>query len=150
MTKWLNSFSPLPPFFSFLSPSHLGNLRSFSNADTFIISGCDGESDEGGSKRRRSRTNFNSWQLEELERAFLSSHYPDVFMREALAVRLELKESRVAVSISRWATFTNSTLLEHHSAGDNPLREERGIKGGLLSRRRKKPSRSETSDERRY
>ncbi|PBC29361.1 Homeobox protein unc-4 [Apis cerana cerana] len=58
---------------------------------------CDGESDEGGSKRRRSRTNFNSWQLEELERAFLSSHYPDVFMREALAVRLELKESRVAV-----------------------------------------------------
>ncbi|XP_017881933.1 homeobox protein unc-4-like isoform X2 [Ceratina calcarata] len=59
--------------------------------------GCDGESDEGGSKRRRSRTNFNSWQLEELERAFLSSHYPDVFMREALAVRLELKESRVAV-----------------------------------------------------
>ncbi|XP_015115585.1 uncharacterized protein LOC107040126 [Diachasma alloeum] len=59
--------------------------------------GCDGESDEGGSKRRRSRTNFNSWQLEELERAFLSSHYPDVFMREALAGRLDLKESRVAV-----------------------------------------------------
>ncbi|XP_015588733.1 uncharacterized protein LOC107264705 [Cephus cinctus] len=59
--------------------------------------GCDGESDEGGSKRRRSRTNFSSWQLEELERAFLSSHYPDVFMREALAVRLDLKESRVAV-----------------------------------------------------
>jgi len=63
-----------------------------------FVAGCDGESDEGGNKRRRSRTNFNSWQLEELERAFLSSHYPDVFMREALAVRLELKESRVAVS----------------------------------------------------
>ncbi|KAH8238294.1 hypothetical protein KR032_002801, partial [Drosophila birchii] len=49
------------------------------------------------SKRRRCRTNFNSWQLEELERAFLGSHYPDVFMREALAMRLDLKEGRIAV-----------------------------------------------------
>ncbi|KAF4528738.1 hypothetical protein B566_EDAN017233 [Ephemera danica] len=56
--------------------------------------------DEGASsssKRRRSRTNFNSWQLEELERAFQASHYPDIFMREALAMRLDLKESRIAV-----------------------------------------------------
>lgn len=54
--------------------------------------------DDVANKRRRSRTNFNNWQLEELERAFLASHYPDVFMREALALRLDLKESRVAVS----------------------------------------------------
>ncbi|KAH8343291.1 hypothetical protein KR059_007756 [Drosophila kikkawai] len=52
---------------------------------------------EDASKRRRCRTNFNSWQLEELERAFLASHYPDVFMREALAIRLDLKEGRIAV-----------------------------------------------------
>ena len=47
---------------------------------------------------RRSRTNFNTWQLDELERAFNSCHYPDIFMREHLALRLELRESRVAVS----------------------------------------------------
>ncbi|KAF6200543.1 hypothetical protein GE061_004986 [Apolygus lucorum] len=56
-----------------------------------------GSQEDLSSKRRRSRTNFNSWQLEELERAFMASHYPDVFMREALALRLDLKESRVAV-----------------------------------------------------
>ncbi|XP_034248340.1 homeobox protein OTX-like [Thrips palmi] len=57
----------------------------------------DADGEDEAAKRRRSRTNFNSWQLEELERAFLASHYPDVFMREALALRLDLKESRVAV-----------------------------------------------------
>ncbi|XP_078034369.1 uncharacterized protein LOC144468630 [Augochlora pura] len=59
--------------------------------------GCDGESDEGGGKRRRSRTNFSNWQVEQLEESFRLSHYPDVFLREALAARLDLKESRVAV-----------------------------------------------------
>uniref|UniRef100_A0A0K8VEW3 Homeobox protein unc-4 n=2 Tax=Bactrocera latifrons TaxID=174628 RepID=A0A0K8VEW3_BACLA len=59
----------------------------------------DGDEDSNAAKRRRSRTNFNSWQLEELERAFSASHYPDIFMREALAMRLDLKESRVAIGM---------------------------------------------------
>ena len=56
----------------------------------------DSESDDA--KRRRSRTNFSQWQLEELERVFQSCHYPDVFMREAMALKLDLKESRISVS----------------------------------------------------
>ena len=76
------------------------SLLSFLMMKTCIIISIaffsDSESDEA--KRRRSRTNFSQWQLEELERVFQSCHYPDVFMREAMALKLDLKESRISVS----------------------------------------------------
>ncbi|XP_002071104.2 pituitary homeobox homolog Ptx1 isoform X2 [Drosophila willistoni] len=55
------------------------------------------ETESDLAKRRRCRTNFNSWQLEQLELSFHHSHYPDIFMREALAMRLDLREGRIAV-----------------------------------------------------
>lgn len=57
----------------------------------------DADSESEDERRRRSRTNFSQWQLEELERVFQSCHYPDVFMREAIALKLDLKESRISV-----------------------------------------------------
>ncbi|CAJ0930135.1 unnamed protein product, partial [Mesorhabditis belari] len=50
-----------------------------------------------GKRKRRHRTIFSEEQLQILENTFTTTHYPDVALREKLALQCDLKEERVEV-----------------------------------------------------
>ncbi|NWV95187.1 PITX1 protein, partial [Machaerirhynchus nigripectus] len=64
----------------------------------------DGAADDPAKKKkqRRQRTHFTSQQLQELEATFQRNRYPDMSMREEIAVWTNLTEPRVRVRGAAW------------------------------------------------
>ena len=68
-----------------------------SDGDTERQEGAGALSDDDSPQFRRSRSSFETVQLEHLEREFENTHYPDLKIRDELAEKTGLSEARIQV-----------------------------------------------------
>ncbi|VDM98764.1 unnamed protein product [Thelazia callipaeda] len=101
------------------------SLRSNSLFGTTAITNVPSSSNQENNlkrKKRRHRTIFTQFQVDELEKAFQEAHYPDMYAREMLAVKTEIAVDRIQVWFqnrrAKWRktekTWGKSTIMAEY------------------------------------